>query len=92
MDKVQLGADAEQLLNNVAFRRAQESIEATIIKQLKECPLDGKAATDRRRVELTLSLKMAEYYKAALREMITSGKVEVHRYEQKKKSMFSRSA
>jgi hypothetical protein len=89
MDKQILGADAEAVLNNLAFKRATEAIETTIIGKLKECPIDGKPETDRRRLELTLSLKMADYYKAALREMVTTGKLEENRFDPEKKKRFS---
>lgn len=86
MDKQVLAADAEQILNNVAFKRAQEGVDKEILRQLKDCPMDGKHETDVRRTELILSLRMADYYRAALREMITLARIEEHNYEQKKKS------
>ena len=86
MDKQVLAADAEQILNNIAFKRAQESVDKELLRQLKAVPMDGKPETDVRRKELILSLKMADYYRAALAEMINTGKIEAHNFEQKKKS------
>lgn len=88
MDKQVLAADAELILNNMAFKRAQERVEQAILRQLKEIPINGKRTTDVRRTELLLSLKMADYYRAALGEMITAGKMEEHNYEQKKRRFF----
>ena len=90
MDKQILAADAEQILNNLAFKRAQESIDKELLRQLKAVPMDGKPETDVRRKELILSLKMADYYRAALAEMINAGKLEEYNFEQKKKSLLDR--
>jgi len=88
MDKQVLAADAEQILNNIAFKRAQDRVDAAILRQLKDIPIDGKPETDVRRTELLLSLRMADYYRVALKEMLTAGKLEAHSYEQKKKRNF----
>ena len=52
MDKQVLAADAELILNNMAFKRAQERVEQAILRQLKEIPINGKRTTDVRRTEL----------------------------------------
>ena len=88
MDKQVLAADAEQILNNIAFKRAQDRVDAAILRQLKDIPIDGKPETDVSRTELLLSLRMADYYRVALKEMLTAGKLEAHSYEQKKKRNF----
>ena len=88
MDKQILAADAEHILNNPAFLKAQDKVDAEILRQLKSVPIDGKPETDVRRTELLLSLKMADYYRAALLEMLTSGKLEEYNYQQKKRRFF----
>ena len=88
MDKQVLAADAELILNNIAFKKAQDRVDSAILRQLKEVPIDGKKETDVRRTELLLSLKMADYYRAALREMVSVAQLEAHSYEQKKRKFF----
>lgn len=85
MDKGILGADAEGILSNPAFQKAEAYVEAAIIRQLKALPIDGKPETDRRRLELNVALRMADYYRSALREMVANGKLEEHSFDKKKR-------
>jgi hypothetical protein len=84
MDKVLLGAEAETIKNNIAFKRAQDTIEKTLVRKLREIPIDGKAETERYKDKLLMLLKMSDYYNAAFKELITTGKLEEHRFNQKK--------
>ena len=85
MSKIVLGADAEVIKNNLAFKRAQKTIEETIIAKLRTIPIEGKPETERYKDKLLMLLKMSDYYNAALGEMINTGKLEQHKFEQKKR-------
>lgn len=73
----QRGKEAAQVLDNPAFRRAIDSLKASVIAEWKACPV-----RDREGQLLLLQLaKLADKFEATLVGMVESGKFAQHKID-----------
>ena len=75
---------AKRLLDDPAFRASTESLEASIVAQLKKTQLDGKASTQEYVLELVRLLQTGARYQTLLWNQVDAGKLADRSLEQKK--------
>lgn len=79
MNKIERGARAKSLLEDVIFKEVQSEIKADIVKKLEEVPVGDIDSQH----ELVLSLQMLKAHRTRLERWIDDAKIEQKSQEQK---------